>query len=73
MEAHAMGISLTPEERFEVFGDFDPGAHADEAQERWGDSDAFKQSARRAAVYTKDDWLAMKAEADVVANASRAR
>jgi DNA-binding transcriptional MerR regulator len=66
MEAHAMGISLTPEERFEVFGDFDPGTHADEAQERWGESDAFKQSARRAAAYTKDDWLAIKAEADDV-------
>ena len=49
MEAHTMGISLTPEERFEVFGDFDPAVHADEAQERWGESDAFKQSARRTA------------------------
>lgn len=27
MEAHTMGISLTPEERFEVFGDFRPQDH----------------------------------------------
>ncbi len=69
MEAHTMGISLTPEERFEVFGDFDPAVHADEAQERWGESDAFQQSARRAAAHTKADWLAIKAEADTVTRA----
>jgi DNA-binding transcriptional MerR regulator len=69
MEAHTMGISLTPEERFEVFGDFDPAVHADEARERWGESDAFAQSARRTAAYTKDDWLAIKAEADAATHA----
>jgi MerR family transcriptional regulator, thiopeptide resistance regulator len=69
MEAYTMGISLTPEERFEVFGDFDPEIHADEARQRWGDTDAFTQSARRTAAYTKDDWLAIKAEADAVTRA----
>ena len=29
MEAQKVGISLTPEERFEVFGDFDPDTYAD--------------------------------------------
>ncbi|MEV1145035.1 MerR family transcriptional regulator [Micromonospora sp. NPDC049799] len=62
MEARRMNISLTPEERFEVFGDFDPDAHADEARERWGESEAYRQSARRAAGYSKDDWLRIKAE-----------
>ena len=28
MEARTMGINLTPEERLEVFGDFDPDEHA---------------------------------------------
>jgi DNA-binding transcriptional MerR regulator len=69
LEADTMGISLTPEERFEVFGDLDPAVHADEAQERWGESDAYEQSARRAAAYTKDDWLAIKAEADALTRA----
>jgi DNA-binding transcriptional MerR regulator len=69
MEAHTMGISLTPEERFEVFGDFDPAVHADEARERWGETDAFKQSARRTAAYNKDDWIAIKVEADAVTGA----
>src|SRR5262245_31499382 len=38
LEAETMGIPLTPEERFEVFGDFDPDAHAAEVEERWGDT-----------------------------------
>ncbi|MGN9808179.1 MerR family transcriptional regulator [Micromonospora sp. BQ11] len=62
MEARRMNISLTPEERFEVFGDFDPDAHVDEARERWGESEAYQQSTRRAAGYSKDDWLRHKAE-----------
>ena len=57
-----MGISLTPEERFEVFGDFNPDDHAEEAQERWGNTDAYRESQRKTASYTKDDWLKIKAE-----------
>jgi MerR family transcriptional regulator, thiopeptide resistance regulator len=62
LEARTMGINLTPEERFEVFGDFDPDRHAAEVEERWGDTDAYRESARRTAAYTKADWERMKAE-----------
>ncbi|GAA4570043.1 MerR family transcriptional regulator [Micromonospora coerulea] len=62
MEASKVNIRLTPEERFEVFGDFDPDAHAEEAEERWGDTDAYRESARRTARYSKEDWLRHKAE-----------
>lgn len=62
MEARRMGIQLTPEERFEVFGDFDPDAHAEEAEQRWGGTDAYRESTRRAARYSKEDWLRNKAE-----------
>ncbi|MFG1953656.1 MerR family transcriptional regulator [Micromonospora sp. NPDC048830] len=62
MEASRMDIRLTPEERFEVFGDFDPDAHAEEAQRRWGGSEAYRESARRVAGYGKEDWLRNKAE-----------
>ena len=64
MEAHKVGIQLTPEERFEVFGGFDPDEHAQEAQERWGDTDAYKESNRRTSRYTKDDWKRIKDESD---------
>src|SRR3954451_13384372 len=68
MEAHQMGIPLTPEERFEVFGENDPSQYEAEVEERWGETDAYAQSKRKTATYTKDDWLRIKAEwADVEA------
>jgi MerR family transcriptional regulator, thiopeptide resistance regulator len=62
MEAHKMGIKLTAEEMLEVFGEHDPTQYADEVQERWGDTDAYRQSARRTSSYTKADWIRIKAE-----------
>jgi DNA-binding transcriptional MerR regulator len=66
MEAHMSGMRLTPQEKFEVFGDHDPDEYADEARDRWGDTDAYRQSAQRTASYSKDDWLRIKAEGDAV-------
>jgi DNA-binding transcriptional MerR regulator len=63
MEARQMGIQLTPEERFEVFGENDPEQYAAEAEQRWGETDAYRESQRRAQRYTKEDWLAIQAEA----------
>ncbi|TYB34268.1 MerR family transcriptional regulator [Micromonospora sp. AP08] len=60
MEARKLGIQLTPEERFEVFGDFDPDEHADEVERRWGDTEAYRQSQERASRYSKEDWLRNK-------------
>ena len=37
-----MGINLTPEERFEVFGDFNPDDHAAEVEERRGGTEAVQ-------------------------------
>ncbi len=54
------------DDMFEVFGDFDPAEHEAEAEERWGDTDAYRESARRARRYTKDDWTRFKAESDAV-------
>ncbi|WP_238013077.1 TipAS antibiotic-recognition domain-containing protein [Dactylosporangium sp. AC04546] len=58
-----MTTNLTPDEKREVFGDFDPDQYADEAEQRWGQTDAYKESARRTARYTKQDWERIKAEA----------
>jgi DNA-binding transcriptional MerR regulator len=62
MEARKMGINLTPEERFEVFGDKDPEQYAEEAEQRWGDTELYAESQRRAAQYTKDDWKRLQNE-----------
>ncbi|WP_030734051.1 MerR family transcriptional regulator [Streptomyces sp. NRRL S-31] len=64
MEARTMGIDLTPRERFEVFGDQDPEQYAEETERRWGGTEAYAESQRRAAAYTKEDWKRIKAEAD---------
>lgn len=65
MEARQMGISLTPEEQLEIFGTDKLGTeYAGEAEQRWGQSDAWKQSRQRTAAYTKEDWIEIKREAD---------
>lgn len=60
------GTHMDKEELFEVFGDFDPADYQQEAEERWGDTEAYKESARRHAKMTKDEWKAMKAESDAL-------
>lgn len=66
MEARKMGINLKPNEMFELFGDNDPSQYAEEAKERWGDTDAYKQSQRRVKGYTKADWQRVQAETAAV-------
>ncbi|MFS8479409.1 MAG: MerR family transcriptional regulator [Micromonosporaceae bacterium] len=57
MEARTLGIQLTPEERFEVFGDFNPDEYAEEVEQRLGGTDAYRESMNRVGRYTKEDWL----------------
>jgi MerR family transcriptional regulator, thiopeptide resistance regulator len=66
MEAENLGISLSPQERFEVFGDIDLAEHGREAAEHWGQTDAYQQSRRRTQSYSKQDWLAIKAEGEEI-------
>ncbi|NIL78449.1 HTH-type transcriptional activator TipA [Rhodococcus sp. B10] len=67
MEAKKMGIQLTPEEQREVFGDDWLGEeYAGEAEERWGQTEAWKQSQARTASFTKEDWTRVKAETDAL-------
>jgi MerR family transcriptional regulator, thiopeptide resistance regulator len=64
VEARKMGMALTPEEQFEIFGSDNLDDVTAEAEERWGDTDAWRESRRRTAAYTKEDWVTIKAEAD---------
>lgn len=66
IDTEETGIMLSKEEMFEVFGDFDPTEYQDEVKERWGDTDAYRESVRRVARYGKEDWLEIKAEGDRV-------
>ncbi len=66
MEARTMDIRLTPEERFEVFGEFRPEDHAEEAERRWGETDSYKESNRRVSSYKKEDWQRLKVEEEEI-------
>ena len=66
MEARTMDIRLTPEERLEVFGEFRPEDYAEEAEQRWGGTEPYKESQRRVSSYTKEDWQRLKAEGEEV-------
>lgn len=64
LQAQEEGLTMTDEELFEVFGDFDPRDHEHEARTRWGQTEAYKESARRTARYGKAEWQAIKDESD---------
>ena len=67
MNAHRSGIQLTAEEQVEIFGTTAfSEQYAAEAEERWGDTDAWKQSQQRVSKFTKQDWLDIKAEGDAL-------
>jgi DNA-binding transcriptional MerR regulator len=56
----------TTEELKELFGEGFSEEYQAEAQDRWGDTDAWKQSAARTRNYTKADFERIKAEGDAV-------
>jgi MerR family transcriptional regulator, thiopeptide resistance regulator len=56
------GETMATEDMFEVFEGFDPKQYEAEAEQRWGKTREWEQSKRRAAKYTKRDWLQIKAE-----------
>jgi hypothetical protein len=49
-----------------MFAGFDPAAHEAEAKERWGDTAAYRESARRTKQYTPADWARSKEESDAI-------
>ena len=53
-------------EMFEGLDEFDHAQYEDEARERWGHTDAYKESMRRTRRYGKGDWARIKAEGEAV-------
>jgi len=64
IDAAERGTPMSTDQMLGVFGDFDPKQYEEEARERWGHTDAYRESALRTAEYTKDDWERLAAEAD---------
>jgi MerR family transcriptional regulator, thiopeptide resistance regulator len=64
LEKEMSGNKLTRQEQKELFGDSFSDDYAAEAQERWGETEAWRQSQGRTSKYTKEDWVEVKAETD---------
>lgn len=64
------GGTVMADERVEnLFEGFDPGEYEAEAQERWGDTKAYRQSQERVKRYTKADWARFKTQMQEVTDA----
>lgn len=67
MNSKKSGMNLTTEEQAEIFGTDWPGdEYAAEAHERWGETEAWKQSQERSAKRTKQDWQQLKSDGDAL-------
>ncbi|MFF1556231.1 MerR family transcriptional regulator [Streptomyces sp. NPDC058279] len=57
IEVQQTGVSLSPQERFEVFGEitFDL-SYATQAELKWAHSAGHREAMARAAAHTKEDW-----------------
>ncbi|WP_308221807.1 MerR family transcriptional regulator [Gordonia sp. C13] len=65
MMSKKQGIQLSAAEQREIFGDDWLGEeYAAEAEERWGETDAWQESRKRVARFSKEDWRQIKADAD---------
>lgn len=66
MNSHRSGIQLTADEQVEILGSAVFDEYAAESEERWGGTDAWKQSQQRTARMTKQDWIELKADNDAL-------
>lgn len=64
LEKEMSGTKLTRDEQKKLFGDGFWDDYAAEAEQRWGETQAWEQSRRRTSKYTKQDWAQVKAEVD---------
>lgn len=51
-----------------IFSGFDPAKYEAEAEQRWGQTDAWRESSKRASKYSDADWSRYKAESDAIMN-----
>jgi DNA-binding transcriptional MerR regulator len=49
-----------------MFEGFDPSKYEVEARDRWGETDAYKEAARRTKRYTQEDWARHRTEQEQI-------
>jgi DNA-binding transcriptional MerR regulator len=59
------GTTMDDEALFEVFGEEQRELQA-EAEQRWGDTEPYRESRRRTARYTATDWSELKVESEAI-------
>jgi DNA-binding transcriptional MerR regulator len=65
--ALALLSAAQQEDRMEqIFQGFDASKYEEEARERWGHTDAYKEAARRTERYTQEDWARHRAEQEAI-------
>ncbi len=65
-QERTMTYQISKDELKELFGDGYDEAYEVEAEQRWGETEAWAQSRARTSRYTKQDWAAIKAEGEAV-------
>jgi MerR family transcriptional regulator, thiopeptide resistance regulator len=63
--AYERGETMTDEAMFEVFGAQQRELQA-EAEQRWGDTEAYRVSHQRTRQYSREDWEELKAESEAI-------
>jgi len=66
LDKERSGMKLTKDEQRELFGNGYSDEYAADAQARWGQTEAWRQSQQRTSRYSKQDWECVKAEADAL-------
>lgn len=61
-----MTPKMTNDDFKKMFDGFDPAEHEQEAEERWGNTDAYKESQRRVKSYGPREWQQIKDEAAAI-------
>jgi DNA-binding transcriptional MerR regulator len=56
----------TRQEVTQMFEGFDPSEYEDEARERWGHTEAYRESARRAESYGEAEWSQIRRESEEI-------
>ncbi|HET9441403.1 MAG TPA: MerR family transcriptional regulator [Longimicrobiales bacterium] len=60
------GTAMSNDDIFKGMENFEHKEYAEEARERWGHTEAYQESARRAKQYSKADWSRIKEESDAI-------
>ncbi|HEX3766243.1 MAG TPA: MerR family transcriptional regulator [Kofleriaceae bacterium] len=60
------GKQMQSEDFKAMFDGFDPADHEAEVQQRWGHTEAYRESARRTRQYGPSEWEAIRAESEEI-------